>query len=88
VSRLNDLITDSYFSLNHILPKISAYFKQLRQSITEQLQKDEDVLVYLIKRMEYCDSESVWDTLSQFLKGAYYKMTPNKVKELMDDLLA
>lgn len=50
VARLNELINDSYYSLNHLLPKIAAYFKEVRESLVEQLRRDEDVLVYLIKR--------------------------------------
>lgn len=54
----------------------------------DRLHKDEDVLVYLIKRMEYCDSESVWLTLNTFQKGEYYKLTPEKLRDLVQDLMA
>lgn len=37
---MNDLISDSYYSLNHLMPKIAKYFKTVREEIMNQLHKD------------------------------------------------
>lgn len=43
-------------------------------------------MVYLIKRMEYCESEPIWHTLKEVMNGEYYKVTAKRTLALVEDL--
>ena len=42
VKRLNELINDGYYSLNHLLPKVRAYFKEVREALVDQLKRSQE----------------------------------------------